>query len=132
MFHNLCGQYRCSIESGRLKLPAPLCRALKIESKQQFHMTREKSDRLHLYSQQLWEERVDELMRLRKQHGGEEKFREIVDSYCPIDVDKNGRMTIPQDIRERAGLDKKVVVVGMLDHMEIWDFEKYERSFRRM
>ena len=71
-------------------------------------------------------------MRLRNQHGGEEKFREIIDSYYPIDVDKNGRMTIPQEIRESVGLDKKVVVVGMLDHMEIWDFEKYERSLGRM
>lgn len=40
-------------------------------------------------------------------------------------VDKQGRITIPQHLRHYAGIDKDVVIVGMLDHAEIWSPERY-------
>ena len=42
-------------------------------------------------------------------------------------VDGQGRLTIPQRLRETVGIDKEVVVVGVFDRMEIWDRETYER-----
>lgn len=35
--------------------------------------------------------------------------------------DKQGRITIPQHLRDYAGLDRDVAVVGVLDRIEIWD-----------
>ncbi|MEX2553274.1 MAG: division/cell wall cluster transcriptional repressor MraZ [Actinomycetota bacterium] len=36
-------------------------------------------------------------------------------------VDKSGRMSIPAGLRQYAGLDKDVVVIGVSDRAEIWD-----------
>ena len=47
---------------------------------------------------------------------------------CPI---KQGRITIPPDLREIAGLKKDVVLVGELKLFEIWDREKWEKEFQR-
>jgi MraZ protein len=47
---------------------------------------------------------------------------------CPI---KQGRITIPLDLREIAGLNKDVVLVGELKRFEIWEKEKWEEEFRR-
>ena len=47
---------------------------------------------------------------------------------CPL---KQGRVTIPPDLREIAGLKKEVVVVGELKLFEIWDREKWEKEFER-
>ena len=129
---DLFGSFPCTIENGRIKLPAPFCKTLSIESKQTFHITKEDIDSLYLYSPGMWENRVDGLKKLRMKEGGEKRLRSIADTHYLVDVDKNGRMTIPQDLREAAGLDKRVVVVGLFDHMEIWDYGRYERSQGRM
>lgn len=44
---------------------------------------------------------------------------------------KSGRVTIPQDLREIANLQKDVVLVGELKFFEIWDREKWEEEFER-
>jgi MraZ protein len=47
-------------------------------------------------------------------------------------LDGQGRVTIPQRLRENAGIQKEVVVLGVRDRMEIWDretYDHYEQSF---
>jgi len=48
---------------------------------------------------------------------------------CPI---KQGRITLPLDLREIAGLEKDVVLVGELKRFEIWEKEKWEEEFQRV
>jgi MraZ protein len=46
-------------------------------------------------------------------------------------IDGQGRLTIPQRLRDRVGIRKEVVVLGVRDRMEIWDrptFERYEAA----
>jgi len=40
--------------------------------------------------------------------------------------DSQGRITIPESLRERGGLDREVVVSGAGKHLEIWDRSKWE------
>lgn len=47
---------------------------------------------------------------------------------CPM---KQGRITIPPDLREIAGLKKDLVIVGELKLFEIWDRESWEEEFNR-
>lgn len=42
-------------------------------------------------------------------------------------LDSQGRVTIPQRLRDSVGITKEVVVLGVRDRMEIWDREIYER-----
>ena len=44
---------------------------------------------------------------------------------------KQGRITIPPDLREIAGLNKEVVLVGELKRFEIWDRDHWEEEFQR-
>ncbi len=48
---------------------------------------------------------------------------------CPI---KNGRITIPLNLREIAGLTREVVLVGELKRFEIWEKDKWEHEFERV
>lgn len=41
--------------------------------------------------------------------------------------DKQGRVTIPQMLRDYAGLDKDCVVIGAMNRVEIWDAEAWQR-----
>ena len=47
---------------------------------------------------------------------------------CPI---RQGRITIPPDLREIAALEKDVMLVGELKRFEIWNREKWETEFQR-
>jgi len=47
---------------------------------------------------------------------------------CPL---KQGRITIPPDLREIAGLKKEVVLVGGLKIFEIWDKENWDEEFEQ-
>jgi MraZ protein len=46
---------------------------------------------------------------------------------CPI---KQGRITIPPDLRDIAALKKEAVLVGELKRFEIWDKDKWEEEFQ--
>jgi|SRR5690606_35738298 len=41
--------------------------------------------------------------------------------------DKQGRITIPQMLRDYAGLDKDCVVIGAMNRVEIWDAQAWQR-----
>ena len=47
---------------------------------------------------------------------------------CPL---KNGRITLPPDLRQIAGLNKEVVLVGQLIKFEIWEKDKWDKEFQR-
>ena len=47
-------------------------------------------------------------------------------SECPCD--KQGRILIPPSLRKYAELEKKIVLVGVQDHFEIWSLKKWEKE----
>ena len=46
---------------------------------------------------------------------------------CP--VDSHGRILIPPTLREYAGISREVVWSGMVDFVEIWDQERWNKAF---
>lgn len=44
------------------------------------------------------------------------------------ELDRQGRITIPPKLREMAGLDREVEVVGMMNRVEIWDRRRWEEA----
>ncbi len=44
------------------------------------------------------------------------------------DIDKQGRVLIPSVLREFAGLDKEVVLVGVLNRIEIWSKDRWQEN----
>ncbi|MEJ2663228.1 MAG: division/cell wall cluster transcriptional repressor MraZ [Spirochaetia bacterium] len=52
--------------------------------------------------------------------------RRILAPAQELDIDKSGRISIPQTLREYAGLKKECIILGMLKYMEIWDEENYQ------
>jgi len=42
------------------------------------------------------------------------------------ELDKQGRILLPQNLREYAGLDKDIYIIGVSSRVELWDKEKWE------
>jgi MraZ protein len=47
-------------------------------------------------------------------------------------IDKQGRITVPQHLRQFAGIDRDVVVSGALTHGEIWNPDRYAEQQQLM
>lgn len=58
-------------------------------------------------------------------------IRRIAASAHADQIDRQGRMTIPAHLRRHAGIERDVVVTGMLDHGEIWSPERWEQEQER-
>lgn len=64
-------------------------------------------------------------------------FDEITFPYAPrLEIDTAGRVRIPQEMLEQAGIGAKVLILGMRDHLELWDPQTWherhqEKSARR-
>ena len=44
---------------------------------------------------------------------------------CEVEMDKQGRGLIPQNLKEYAGIEKDIVSIGVLARVEIWSKEKW-------
>jgi MraZ protein len=52
--------------------------------------------------------------------------RRIIAPAQEIEIDKTGRIMIPQSLREFAGLTKDCVILGINKYIEIWDADQYK------
>lgn len=80
------------------------------------------SGSLYLYPEQEWERVRDEVTGLSTFNPGHRSLqRRLVGSASAIEPDANGRIQLPQTLRQVAGLEKRVVLLGMGNRFEIWN-----------
>ena len=48
-----------------------------------------------------------------------------------VDLDRNGRILIPDRLVQFAGLEHEVVLLGIRDHLELWNAERYQAYFEK-
>jgi MraZ protein len=54
------------------------------------------------------------------------KFKRVfIGNACECMSDRQDRIRIPQNLREAAGLEKEIALVGQLNHFEIWSKENW-------
>lgn len=52
-------------------------------------------------------------------------IRHLANNASEQTVDQLGRLLIPESLKETAGINKNIVIVGSLSRIEIWDQERY-------
>ena len=112
----MTGEYRHSIDSkGRLFIPAKL----RDELGDVFYLTLSMDNCLSIYSSQSWKEFSDKVnaMSYIKQR----KMRPLFAFAARCEADAQGRILLPQNLRDYAGLTKDVTIVGCNNHAELWD-----------
>ena len=86
---------------------------------------------LNLYPVNEWNEVV--VSKLHELPPGPEKrnyVRFFSRKSTTLNLDKSGRVAIPSTMLESLGSPKKVMVVGVLNYIEIWSIEDYEKVSR--
>ena len=87
---------------------------------------------LFLYPLSEWKVLADKLSKLPISQANTRAFaRLMLAGAMDVQVDKQGRIIIPDYLRKYAGMKKKIIVNGLYNHLEIWDennWEKYKRK----
>jgi len=53
--------------------------------------------------------------------------RHFFSGASDVELDKQGRILIPQDLRDYAGLDGEVIVAGINTRIEVWDVKAWDQ-----
>ena len=118
------GEYNHTIDpKGRVIIPAKFRENLG----SQFVITKGLDGCLYGYPYDTWEEVGKNFQESMKANKEARKFsRFFFASASSCDIDKQGRILIPANLRDYAGLKKDVVLAGNLTHIEIWDRDKWD------
>jgi len=83
---------------------------------------------LFLYPQKQWNELADKLSKMPLSQANARSFaRVMIAGAMDVKIDSLGRILIPDYLKEYAKLDKKVVIAGLYDRIEIWDEENWKK-----
>ena len=122
------GRFSHSLDAkGRLSIPVRFREILKARSVSTLFVTNA-VDHLVVYPSDEWE-RVEEKVLDGSiiPHSHAEGFmRYFIASAAEVSPDSHGRILLPAHLREEAGLDREVVVLGALNYFEIWNPERLE------
>ena len=76
-----------------------------------------------------WENFLQELKALPRSNAEARMIRRYFNqSAAKCDVDKQGRVTIPQELKDYAGITKELVTIGNIDNIEVWSKENWEKD----
>ena len=118
------GQFLHNIdEKGRIIIPSKL----RDQLSNAVVVTRGFDKCIALYSTEGWEKFQTSLLALPSNSQDARKHvRLIVGSASALEFDKQGRINLPSNLLAHAGAIKECVIVGVLDHVEIWSKEVWE------
>ena len=84
---------------------------------------------LYIYPMSEWERFMTKLSALPSSDMNARAFvRHFYANAVECEVDRQGRLTIPQELRDYAGIDKELVTIGILDKVEIWSRAEWENA----
>lgn len=119
------GEYQHNLDSkGRVAVPAKFREQLKEGT----IITRGLDRCLFVFSKSEWETLAKKLVALPLAQANSRAFvRLMLAGAMDAELDNQGRILIPDYLRDYAGLKKKVVVAGLYSRVEIWDGENWKR-----
>ncbi len=128
------GEYEATLDAkGRFLLPAGLRKQLPAAEPVQFVLNRGFEKCLTLYPLQSWEPIFSEISKLNDFDPKVREFRRyFLNGATQVELDGAGRLLLPKNLSEHAGLDKEVkdiVLVSAINKIEIWDKNKYTQFF---
>lgn len=120
------GKYNHTIDpKGRLSIPSKYREILGDE----FVVSKGMDGCLFVYANEEWKAFESKLASLPLINQEARQFaRFFLSGAQYVTVDKQGRILMPTDLREFAGLEKDVVLAGVGSKIEIWSLEKWNEN----
>lgn len=117
----LKGEFQYALdEKGRVVIPPRFRRVLG----DQVVATRGLDPCISVYSPAEWAKVADALLKLSTKQ--RDVMRYLLAGAVDIELDRQGRITLPLHLRQHAGIEREVVVVGLISRLEIWNYAGWQ------
>lgn len=111
-------------EKGRVIIPARLREGLG----ENFIITRGLDQCLFIYPQAEWARLEQKLKKLPFTRSDARAFTRLFFSgAAEVEADKQGRILIPLNLREYAGIEKEVMIIGVSNRVEVWSEQGWKQ-----
>lgn len=123
----LSGGYNNSLDDkGRLSFPARLRAGFSGDT---LVITRGIERCLYLFPPSEWKEFAEKLEDPARMSSDRRKMqRHFLGWASEAEIDRSGRLSVPQSLREYAGLVRDVIVMGLGRRIEVWDAAVYRET----
>jgi MraZ protein len=128
---NLIGTYECRADAkGRVMISSAFKKQLSSVLQDGFVVKRAVFQPcLELYPMQEWNlmmQKINKLNKFKKKNN--DFIRRFTAGVQLVDIDATGRILIPKNLMDFAGIEKQVVMSSSVNIIEIWDKDKYEKA----
>ena len=118
-------------EKGRLKIPSSFRAYIEESWGSDFYVTSLSGESVLIYPLPIWQEIEERLAKLPSLNPTKKKFLDRTNYYGQVTTaDKSGRILIPPLLRESAQMMGEVAVLGYLDHLDVWNHERFLKRMK--
>ena len=125
---NLIGEYECKVDAkGRLLVPSGLRKQFSAAAEGKLFVKRGIENCLELYQKHDWEavsEKVSSLNQFVKKN--RVFARKFISGATQLELDSVGRINLPKNLLEYAGVQKELILFAYGNKIEIWDKKSYD------
>lgn len=125
------GEYSTVVdEKGRITVPSAFREIMSVMKHHVWYMTRGFDGAIFLFNQTEWEKIRAQAGRFGSMNARALDFRRLFFSgVAEVQPDRQGRVPVPVNLREHAGLGREAVLLGVDDHLELWSRDAW-RAFQ--
>lgn len=119
------GEYHHAIDDkGRIQMPVKF----RVDLAKGAVVTRGLDNCLFIYTKKEWTILAEKLARLPIAQANSRAFsRLMLAGAMELEFDRQGRVVLPEYLRQYAGLKKMAVVAGLYNRLELWDKDAWEK-----
>lgn len=130
---NLLGEFEISLDAkGRFLLPSSFRKQLPDGSGERFVINRGFEQCLTLYPMDSWNEIAEKVHKLNDFNPKVREFKRLyLNGATLVDVDTAGRVNVPKQLLEHAGIKKEMVFTAQGSKVELWDKDTYYAYIRQ-
>ena len=127
---HLIGEFECKVDDkGRLLIPSGLRKQFSPEAEGKLFVKRGIEQCLELYQKQDWEKVSKKVASLNQFVKKNRLFsRKFISGVAQLEIDNVGRILLPKNLLDYAGVNKELVLFAYGNKIEIWSKEKYEQE----
>ena len=126
------GEHEHSIDrKGRLIIPSKFREVFKENYVERFFITRGLDSCLFVFTEDEWKKQESRFKSLSFTNSEARQFNRLYFSgACEVNCDRQGRILVPQYLKDFAKIKRDVVIVGVSNRMEIWSKETRQEFFK--
>ena len=115
-------------DKGRIKIPTSFRAAIRENFGNEVFLTSFEGEHVRIYPLPVWTALEGRIKGLPSMNPSRQKFLDRVNYYGHVTtMDKQGRILVPQLLREAASISGEVVVMGQMDYLVVWNHEIFRQ-----